>query len=172
MKSKKKKKIPKKIPFFHIKRNEFRIFSTKRKIIKFLSKRNIFQYGKYFSPNIHDCLNNTEIILFITFRIIPWILLYLFYFLLVFSSTLGNSKSLNFFDFSFFFTFISFSFKISKTPTKTTDISPSFLSFFFFLSFFLSFSQVSLLLRLLTWHLVWILFFCLSMRQATNQMIH
>ena len=42
-------------------------FKPKRKIIKFLSKRNIFQFGKYFSPRAHDCLNNIEMILFISF---------------------------------------------------------------------------------------------------------
>ena len=45
------------------------------------------------------------------------------------SLTLRNDKSLNFFVLSFYFPFIPF-FKISKTPTKTSEISLFFLSFF------------------------------------------
>ena len=114
--------------FLYKKKNNSGLFKLKKKS-KFLSKRNIIQFGKYFSPRTQHCLNNIEIIVFITLKIIPRTCLFLFYFLLVSSSILRNYKSLNFFDLSFFFAFISF-FKISKTPTKTSAILPFFLSFF------------------------------------------
>ena len=93
-----------------------------------------------------------------TFKIILWTQFSLFYFLLLSSSTLGNYKSLNFFDLSFLLSFLSF-FKISKRPTKTPDISP-------FVLFFLASAW---------YHNCWLscfLFFSLSMQQATNHIIH
>ena len=73
----------------------------------------------------------------------------------LFSFDAASYKS---YDSAFFF------FALIFLSLKTSEISPSVLSFF--LSF-----HVNLLLRLLTWPLVCFLFFPLSMRQATNHMI-
>ena len=136
------KKVTQKYPretSFHIKKMNSGFFKLKKNI-KFLYKRNTFQFGKHFSPQTHYCLNNIEVIVFISFKIIPWTRLCLFYFRLVSSSTLGNNKSTQFLRSLFlvrFHFFLPLRFQKQHQKHWTSHLS-------FFLSFFSS------LLRLLS----------------------
>ena len=104
-----------------------------------------FQFWNIFSPQIHDCLNNIEIRVFITFKIIPWTLFSLYY---VFFNVFFDAGKLQIIQFcrSLFLYLLSFWFQ--RHQQKTPDITTFVLSFFPF-CIYLS-SHVSLLLQLLT----------------------
>ena len=131
-------------------------FFKLRKLSNFFLRGTFSFLGNIFSPQTHDCLNNVEIIVFITFKIILWTPLLVLLFFLVSSLMLGNYKSISFFDLSFVFTFIPFFLKNFKNTNQNTRHLTFFLSFFLFFSF-----QVSLLLQWLTWLLVGFFFFFL-----------
>ena len=133
MRKKLPKNTPKKLLLIIKKKWIWDFMNEKNYLISFLVEH-FSTLGNIFSPQTHDCLNNIEIVVFITFKIIPWTHLSLSYFLLVSSLMLENYKSLNFlFLLSFLLSFLSF-FKISKASTKLQTFY-----FSFFISFFLSF---------------------------------
>ena len=156
------KNIPRKLLFiFKKKKRNSGYFKLKKKF-NFFQSGKFSNFGNILSPQTRDCLNTIEITVFITFKTIPLIYFSLFYFVLVSSLTLGNYKSTQFLR--YFFLFFYFDFFLSLRFQKHQQKHPIY-NLSFFVSLFVSFfsSHVSLLLRLLTWHLGCFLLFSLSM---------